>query len=820
MDPRLSQVQASSLTRLSTYMKGPKDKDRDKEKDKEKDRDKEKDKDKEKEKEGSYVKEKNKEKKQKESKDKEVKERDWKERDLKERDKRPSSSHALILVNSPPQEKYSNSLTIPLSSPLSLASFAENKPQYTFLAEENGVKKKFVLGLNNLEELVEHLRKTFVIEGQFELLYFDDQFKEYVKLEKLSQLVNMEGKIKWRMISVEESFEALEAICKKMQDPESGVPVKSKMWRIKPYYRVFSGNSAVKWFQRELKLSFPKAIALGQKLMDNRFIVHVNHARKKFYDDKILYRFQDLGEGSFTPQTSINHDELALKLLDPRHGIKLKDIKIFFKKYKNTFSGSDAVDWLCLKLGIRRNIAIIIGEKLLNEGYFHSCSGNVFADEEEYHFTAENTKKNTNLDFPVERVVHVLQKLKSEDAFRDITEDVDFVINVLASGSKSLYGPNVPDISEDPQMDRDVKSFILYHIGHNETERTEDHKAKEDPAIYNDTNAGNFSLAGSEELINELNQTINNWNFNIFQVAEKTQGKPMLDIAFAVFRKHDLFAKFSISKSKFKNFVQKLEAGYQSNPYHNAIHAADVTQTLNFFITSGGLSEYLTDLDILSALMAALVHDYDHPGKNNSFLINTASPIAILYNDKSVLENHHLAASFLLLKEEDCNIFEHLSLGQYKEIRETMIDMVLATDFSQHFDILGQYKSRSAVGGVKQDRRLLLKMALKCADISHTSKSLDIHQQWTSRITEEFFRQGDEEKKKSLSISPFMDRETTNVAQSQISFLSFLVLPLYQAWVENFPSAEIAHTHLQSNLNYWKLHINDPKYVAPSPNPT
>ena len=32
-----------------------------------------------------------------------------------------------------------------------------------------------------------------------------------------------------------------------------------------------------------------------------------------------------------------------------------------------------------------------------------------------------------------------------------------------------------------------------------------------------------------------------------------------------------------------------------------------------------------------------------HPGLNNAFMVRTRSPLALRYNDQSVLEHHHLA---------------------------------------------------------------------------------------------------------------------------------------------------------------------------------
>lgn len=53
-------------------------------------------------------------------------------------------------------------------------------------------------------------------------------------------------------------------------------------------------------------------------------------------------------------------------------------------------------------------------------------------------------------------------------------------------------------------------------------------------------------------------------------------------------------------------------------------------------ISKGGLESVaeLDELDILSSLFSALIHDFKHPGFNNGFLINSKSDIAIIYNGK------------------------------------------------------------------------------------------------------------------------------------------------------------------------------------------
>ena len=60
----------------------------------------------------------------------------------------------------------------------------------------------------------------------------------------------------------------------------------------------------------------------------------------------------------------------------------------------------------------------------------------------------------------------------------------------------------------------------------------------------------------------------------------------------------------------------------------------------------------------------------------------------------SVLENHHVAASFAAMQEPNHNILEHLSKDDYKRARAVMIGSVLATDMSKHFGELGKFKTR------------------------------------------------------------------------------------------------------------------------------
>jgi len=57
-------------------------------------------------------------------------------------------------------------------------------------------------------------------------------------------------------------------------------------------------------------------------------------------------------------------------------------------------------------------------------------------------------------------------------------------------------------------------------------------------------------------------------------------------------------------------------------------------------------------------------------------VIDTASELALMYNDESVLENHHLAVAFKLLQSPHSDIFANLSRQSRLLLRRMTIDIV------------------------------------------------------------------------------------------------------------------------------------------------
>ncbi|KAI1899498.1 hypothetical protein AGOR_G00062420 [Albula goreensis] len=276
------------------------------------------------------------------------------------------------------------------------------------------------------------------------------------------------------------------------------------------------------------------------------------------------------------------------------------------------------------------------------------------------------------------------------------------------------------------------------------------------------------------------------WSFDVFALHEASSEHALKFLVYDLLTRYDLISRFKIPVSSLVSFVEALEVGYSKhkNPYHNLTHAADVTQTAHYLMLHTGIMHWLTELEILAMVFAAAIHDFEHTGTTNNFHIQTRSEVAILYNDRSVLENHHVSAAYRLMQEDEMNILVNLSKDDWRELRALVIEMVMSTDMSCHFQQIKTMRSSlQQPEGI--DKAKALSLMLHAADISHPAKSWSLHYRWTRALMEEFFRQGDKEAALGLPFSPLCDRKATMIAQSQIGFIDFIVEPTFSVMIDS-----------------------------------
>jgi len=305
---------------------------------------------------------------------------------------------------------------------------------------------------------------------------------------------------------------------------------------------------------------------------------------------------------------------------------------------------------------------------------------------------------------------------------------------------------------------------------------------------------------------------------------------------------------FKIPSEKLCNYIRVIEAEYHSdNPYHNAVHAADVMQTLHSLIQKSKDEPFMKDCsqeNVFAILLSALVHDVDHPGKTNSFQINLKSELSVMYNDTSVLENWHLAHAFARLLDVDLkqqsaagdnknlvnqvlearkngegfpesknNFLCNTTSEQFSAIRKRVIEAVLHTDMKRHFEMVNgvrgmliQQDDSTGSPKIKAQERSwnILVFMMHMCDISNQAKAAPLFERWTHLCLEEFFAQGDEEVALGLPISLLCDRKTTRVAESQVGFIQFVVEPAFEVLGDVVPFVQKTILPIvRRNLDYW-----------------
>lgn len=345
--------------------------------------------------------------------------------------------------------------------------------------------------------------------------------------------------------------------------------------------------------------------------------------------------------------------------------------------------------------------------------------------------------------------------------------------------------------------------------------------------------------AGAEAL---LDRAFGSWQFDAFALAEVTGNRPLSALAEYLFKRLGYVQEFNLDLKKMSRFFAEIENGYDdSNPYHNRAHAASVLHAMHALLEHGGLMKAaalafdnsedgtppargagLGDIERMACLLAAAIHDYDHVGLSNDFLVKTSHDRAVRYNDKHANEHHHAAGAFAVLLRPECNFLAQLPSSAFRRVRGLAIDLVLSTDMADNNAIVRSFtelldarmgEPDSADEGNRAsifkpttvaEASLLLQVAMKCADLGHLALDWDLHVRWVQLLEEEFFRQGDQEKSAGLPVSFLMDRRKPGASATQVGFFNFVVLPLFRVLRRAVPAVQPMLDGVTANYESWK----------------
>ncbi|XP_049622003.1 high affinity cAMP-specific and IBMX-insensitive 3',5'-cyclic phosphodiesterase 8B isoform X4 [Suncus etruscus] len=421
------------------------------------------------------------------------------------------------------------------------------------------------------------------------------------------------------------------------------------------------------------------------------------------------------------------------------------------------------------------------------------------------------------IEAPITKVINIINAAQ-ENSPVTVAEALDRVLEILRT--TELYSPQLGTKDEDPHTSDLVGGLMtdgLRRLSGNEYVFTKNvhqsHSHLAMPLTINDVPPSIAQLLDNEE----------SWEFNIFELEAVTHKRPLVYLGLKVFSRFGVCEFLHCTETTLRAWLQVIEANYHSsNAYHNSTHAADVLHATAFFLGKERVKGSLDQLDEVAALIAATVHDVDHPGRTNSFLCNAGSELAVLYNDTAVLESHHTALAFqLTVKDAKCNIFKNMDRNHYRTLRQAIIDMVLATEMTKHFEHVNKFVNSinkplaaeiegsdcecNLVGKNFPENQMLIKrMMIKCADVANPCRPLDLCIEWAGRISEEYFAQTDEEKRQGLPVvMPVFDRNTCSIPKSQISFIDYFITDMFDAW-DAFAHLPALMQHLADNYKHWK----------------
>uniref|UniRef100_A0A8C6PUN3 Phosphodiesterase n=1 Tax=Nothobranchius furzeri TaxID=105023 RepID=A0A8C6PUN3_NOTFU len=416
------------------------------------------------------------------------------------------------------------------------------------------------------------------------------------------------------------------------------------------------------------------------------------------------------------------------------------------------------------------------------------------------------------IEAPITKVINIINAAQ-ESSPMPVAEALDRVLEILRT--TELYSPQLGTKDEDPHTNDLVGGLMT--DGLRRLSGNEYILSTKQPHHLPSHLATPLSLNDIPPRIAQTMETEGSWDFDIFNLEAATMKRPLTYLGLKIFSKFGVCEFLNCPEATLRSWLQVIEANYHSsNSYHNSTHAADVLHATAYFLCKERVKQSLDPIDEVAALIAATVHDVDHPGRTNSFLCNAGSELAILYNDTAVLESHHAALAFQLTTRDDkCNIFKYIERNEYRTLRQAVIDMVLATEMTKHFEHVNKFvnsinkplaalEENGSILTSPENRILVKRMLIKCADISNPCRPLELCIEWAGRISEEYFAQTDEEKRQGLPVvMPVFDRHTCSIPKSQISFIDYFITDMFDAW-DAFADLPNLMQHLDNNFKYWK----------------
>ena len=266
---------------------------------------------------------------------------------------------------------------------------------------------------------------------------------------------------------------------------------------------------------------------------------------------------------------------------------------------------------------------------------------------------------------------------------------------------------------------------------------------------------------------------------------------------------------FNIDQIKMQRFILAISENYQDNPFHNFFHAFSVAQIIfTLHERNGRFENFLEPQENFALMVSGLGHDLNHPGVTNVFMINSRHPLAVRYNDISVLENHHAATLIRILELSGCDILSSMSPADQTSMRKLIIPTVLATDMAKHNFVMEHFISciRGYDKTKQEHRQSFMDIVLHACDVSNPVMKFELATVWSLRIIQEFNEQVWKEEQNGIPVSEFMriGSDITKIRRNQVGFIDMFILPLWMLLGNHLEGVEKYLESIEENRKSWE----------------
>ncbi|BFZ16609.1 hypothetical protein BsWGS_19648 [Bradybaena similaris] len=272
-----------------------------------------------------------------------------------------------------------------------------------------------------------------------------------------------------------------------------------------------------------------------------------------------------------------------------------------------------------------------------------------------------------------------------------------------------------------------------------------------------------------------------------------------------------LFTNYRYDLNDLMRFTLTVRKNYRKVQYHNWSHGFAVANTMFTIVQTS--QHRLTALECLTLYVACLCHDLDHRGKTNKFMVQMASPLAVVYTT-SPLEHHHFNQAVTILQNEGHNIFKYLTSDEYKMVLGDMKRYILATDIAVFFTYKSSMEKILSTGQFNWDtdshRSALIALMMTACDLCSVFKPWAIHKELVNDIMIEFWQQGDEEREFGLVPMDIMDRrKKAALPKLQVGFVNSVCTPCYVLLHRVLPDTRPMLDGCMANLKNWQKLLHE-----------